>query len=626
MLDLMALGRTGVLAFQKALNVVGDNVANADTTGYVRRRAILTTQPMGRGGPLERVPLMGAGVRASALVRDVDALKQNAARVASGDQMRFAARLEWLERLEALATSAEVAERVGAFFNAATDLAAAPTQVAARTLFLAAADDAAGALASHGTELAQLSADVDAETRLSTRRVNDIAASLVKVNEQLRRGDEGDGSFANVMDTRDRLLAELADEARITVEEGDRGVVTVKLGFGPAAVTLVPRAGNAARIGVSPDGQVVWLNPEFTPEPLRLPASGRLAGLIEARGRIEQARAALDGTATQFAALANDWHTGGVDANGQPGEPLFGTIAIATVAGRANRSAAPVDVTLADGAVPDPSGYRLIVEAGGITLTRRDNSASVTGAGPLLVLDGLTVRIGGGAAIGDQWLMDGVSGARGLGLRPLVASDVAAGQPWLVDGRPGNAARTLPTIQRDASALALPGGDVTPPPWQIRAITGGLAEVYDPTGATLLATVPADGSLIEGPGVRFTVPADARDGDVFRITPTPAGAADNRNALDLAARRVMPGPNGTVEGRLDADLADVGAAVADSRRLENAAALLKDDAARANAAISGVDLEREAAELTRLQAAYRANAQILGVARDLFNEILGLTR
>uniref|UniRef100_UPI002E2906F0 flagellar basal body rod C-terminal domain-containing protein n=1 Tax=Sandarakinorhabdus rubra TaxID=2672568 RepID=UPI002E2906F0 len=85
-------------------------------------------------------------------------------------------------------------------------------------------------------------------------------------------------------------------------------------------------------------------------------------------------------------------------------------------------------------------------------------------------------------------------------------------------------------------------------------------------------------------------------------------------------------PNGTIEAALDGDLARIGADVADTRRLEAAAAALNEDAQRANAAVSAVDLETEAAELTRLQAAYRANAQVIGIARDLFDQILGLTR
>uniref|UniRef100_UPI0038B5020E FlgK family flagellar hook-associated protein n=1 Tax=Sandarakinorhabdus rubra TaxID=2672568 RepID=UPI0038B5020E len=235
-----------------------------------------------RGGPLERAPLAGAGVRVGSLTREVDALKVDAARIASGGEARYAARLDWLTRLEALATTADVAGRVGAFFDSATALAAAPTQVAARVAFLSAADDAAAAYAGHGADLERLADDVRAEASISVRRVNDLATALVRVNELLRQGDEGDVAAAGLLDNRDSLLADLATEVRITVQEGDRGVVTVKLGFGPSAVTLVPPVGNAARIGVAPDGQSVLLNPDHAPVPLRLPATGRLAGLLEA--------------------------------------------------------------------------------------------------------------------------------------------------------------------------------------------------------------------------------------------------------------------------------------------------------------------------------------------------------
>ena len=624
MMDLLALGRSGVLAFQTALNATGDNVANADTPGFVRRTVRLATSPTGRSSPFERATLSGAGVMVGGVGRAVDALKADAARVASSTQSRYEARLDWLQRLESLATTADVSGRVGAFFDSATALAAAPTQVAARVAFLAAADDAASAFAGHGADLERLGDDVRGETGLSVRRVNDLAAALARVNELLRRGQDGDIAALGLLDNRDKLLSELSDEVRITVAEGPRGVVTVKLGFGPSAVTLVPPVGNPERIGLSADGQSVLINPDHAPQPVRLPASGRLSGLIEAAAQITRARTALDAMATGFAGLVNDWHVQGIDAQGQPGEPLFATTAIRTTVGRANAGSAPVDVVLADGALPDPSGYRLIADGSGFTLARGDGSASVSGTGPLL-LDGLTVTVGPGADVGDQWLMEGLTGAQGLMLRTLQPQQVAAAVRWQVDGLPTNAARTLPMVVDDATALALPGGDVTPPPWQISVIAGGLAEVRGP-GGILLDTVPADGSLIEGPGIRFRIPADAAEGDAFRIAPTPPGSQDNGNALELGRLRLQPGPNGTPEAALDADLSTIGAGVADTRRLESAAAALRQDAVRANDAVSAVDLEVEAAELTRLQAAYRANAQVIGVARDLFNEILGLTR
>ena len=59
-------------------------------------------------------------------------------------------------------------------------------------------------------------------------------------------------------------------------------------------------------------------------------------------------------------------------------------------------------------------------------------------------------------------------------------------------------------------------------------------------------------------------------------------------------------------------------------RLAETAQGVRDDSARARDAVSGVDINQEAAELTRLQAAYRANAQVIAAARDMLDTLLGI--
>jgi flagellar hook-associated protein 1 len=54
MSDLLAIGTAGVRAMQAALAQVGDNVANADTPGYVRRSLRLATGPSSAGTLLSR--------------------------------------------------------------------------------------------------------------------------------------------------------------------------------------------------------------------------------------------------------------------------------------------------------------------------------------------------------------------------------------------------------------------------------------------------------------------------------------------------------------------------------------------------------------------------------------------
>jgi len=90
--------------------------------------------------------------------------------------------------------------------------------------------------------------------------------------------------------------------------------------------------------------------------------------------------------------------------------------------------------------------------------------------------------------------------------------------------------------------------------------------------------------------------------------------------------RTAPGPGGTIEASLDTSIARIASGVAATARLAATALAVRDDAARAADGISGVDLDREAAELTRLQTAYRANAQVISAARELFDTLLGAAR
>jgi flagellar hook-associated protein 1 FlgK len=492
--------------------------------------------------------------------------------------------------------------------------------VAARTLFLGAADQAAAGFRGHADDLERLEADITTATRSAAEEVNGLTRALARVNEELRRTQAGGTTAAGLLDTRDRLLGDLASLVRISVTEGDKGVVSVRLGSGAAAALIVPAVGNPVRIGVQDNagaGAEIVLDPGHDPTPLRLPASGRLAGLVEATRSVRAARADHDALAGRFAAALNDWHSAGTDALGQPGTPLFATETLKVRAGLANAGTAAVDISLADGASLFPGGYRLIRGASDFTLERGDGSASVSGPGPL-ILDGITLRLGPGAVPGDAWDLQPASGAAGLSLRQITAAGVAAARRFTVDAGVVNSTPALPTVFADPAAAGL----IPPPPWTILVTGPGAAEIIDPAG-TVLASVPADGSLIEGPGFRFSLPAGAV-GDSFRLALTGPASADNGHALALAGVRALAGPDGTLEAAQDAAMARMGAALSDTDRLAEAAAAVKDDTQRAADLVSGVDLNREAAELTRLQVAYRANAQVIATARALFDTIFGL--
>jgi flagellar hook-associated protein 1 FlgK len=420
MSDLLAIGAAGVRAMQAALAQVGDNVANADTPGYVRRSLRLATGPSGAGTPLSRDTSGGAGVVSGAIIRSSDALAVNSARIAAGSHARHAARTDWLDRLQTVLIGSDLDARIGGFFDAGSELAAMPTSSAARAIFLDRTDQAASAFRDLGAGLANLASNIADATNAATTRINAIAGAIGQVNIELRRTSEGGAAANGLLDSRDALLAELATEVRITVSTGPRGTAIVRIGSSGAAALLVSAEGNASRVGVrdTGSGPELLLDPTHAASPVQLPANGSLAGLMDAARQIAATASEIDALASRFGAAINAWHAAGTDALGDPGGALLATRGLAITPGRANAGSAAVDVRVSDDQLLSPGGYRLLRDASGWTLARSDGSASVTGPGDLL-LDGVTVRPGNGARDGDTWSLDIASGAAGLGLRPI---------------------------------------------------------------------------------------------------------------------------------------------------------------------------------------------------------------
>ncbi|WP_426164929.1 FlgK family flagellar hook-associated protein [Sandarakinorhabdus sp. DWP1-3-1] len=623
MTDLLGIGASGVRAYQAALAITGDNVANADTPGYVRRTVTLSTGPSGAGTPLSRDRSGGAGVLSGDIGRATDALKLTAARNAAGAAARFVASADWQTRLQGIVADSDLDARIGGLFDAATDLAAAPTSTAARVIFLDRAGQAAGSFSSLGASLAALADDIQAATDTGAGEVNAIVAALAGVNDELRRTQAGGNAANGLLDRRDTLLADLADRIRIDVTISDRGTATVRLGAGGGAPVLVPDKGAALRIAVrdGASGAELVLDPTHRAEVIRLPASGSLAGLIDAARQVTAARAEVDVLATRFATGVNAQAVAGTDALGDPGQPLFNTDGLSVRPGKANGGSAGIDVTIADGAALAPGGYRLLKDSAGWTLSRADGSATVTGPGTI-TLDGVTVRPGAGARDGDGWFLDPAGGAIGMSLRPIGPERLAVADRFIADADSGNRGDGAVVLDTDPAAAAF----VPQPPYRVTITAGGTADITDIATGTLLLSAPIDGSRIIGAGFGITLTGTPVAGDSFRILTTGAGSSDNGNALKFADVRAAIGPGGTIEASLDAGIARIGSSLAETDRLRATAMAVASDAALAADAVSGVDLDREAAELTRLQTAYRANAQVIAAARDLFDTLIGISR
>ncbi len=620
MSDLLSIGAAGVNAYRNALAVVGDNVANADTPGYVRRDLVITSSPVGGGDVLSRGLVSGSGAVAGAAVRVDDAFKTTVARNAGGDVARLSTRADWLTRLQTTFGSGatSLTSSIGGFFDAASTLSATPASLAARTVFLDAAGQTAARFRSTAAGLNALTADLHSAGAAAAENVNGITATLADVNTRLRRTGASGAASNALLDQRDQLLGSLARQLRITATTAANGTVSVRLGDGDNGPLLVDGS-TATRIGMQTGatGDQLVLNPTHEPIAVRLPASGGLAGLVEASRQVAATIVSVDALATRFAAAVNTQQQAGVDASGNDGTPLFTTRGLHVSAAGGNGGSATLDASIADAAPVSALGYTMRFDGSAWSLERGDGSGTVTGPGAL-TLDGVTVTASSGARAGDSFALSPVDGAGGLQVRPLAPSQVAVADRWLSDAGGANAGNVKLAVATDPAAAGLPAL----PAYRIDITSAATANVVDPASGTVLAAVAVDGTTIAGAGFSFTLSGGGVAGDSFRIQRNTGSSGDNGNIAAFGMVRIQAGTGGTIEGSLDATVTGIAGALSGTNALLSGATAVASDATRAADAVSGVDLDQEAARLQQLQAAYKACSQVIAVARDLFDTLL----
>ncbi|NOX52681.1 MAG: flagellar hook-associated protein FlgK, partial [Gammaproteobacteria bacterium] len=117
----------------------------------------------------------------------------------------------------------------------------------------------------------------------------------------------------------------------------------------------------------------------------------------------------------------------------------------------------------------------------------------------------------------------------------------------------------------------------------------------------------------------------AQAGDEYRIGFNSQGVGDNRNVLALALlaeERIVGDPPKTFAGVFAGLVQEIGAAASQVSVNKQAAAALLAQSESYRESVSGVNLDEEAANLIRYEQAYNASAQVISVARDMFNVLL----
>lgn len=630
-MSMISTALSGLIAAQRGLEATSNNVANAGTEGYVRRRT-LQVEAVTAGFGLTAD--LGSGVRVTDVQRLYDSFLADALRDTTSSEQRAQALADLTARLDNLLGNPDlgIGTSIQAFFAKAELLARDPTSAAGRQQLLLEGDSLAQRFSQLDSQLGALGDEIDRRLGDVTARINAIAASLADINATMARGTAGTNDLE---DRRDALLQELATQINATVVRDEGGGVTVMIGNGQplvlgnesARLELVADSFDPTRLQVTIDlaGQSVPVS--------RQVSGGALGGLLAFRSQsLDPARNELGLLATTLTQAFNLQHAQGADSYGTLGGAFFATGAPDVLDSAGNTGAATVTASIADATALAARDYVLLWNGSAWSLTDASTGAplAMTGSGTLadpFRFDGLAVSAGAGAAAGDRFMIRPVAGNAGrFGVAITDPAAIAAASP----------VRTTRSLANSSDAtISLAGiANVNDPALQqaveIRFEAAGTLRIFDSANNDLSGPLAyASGADLTFNGWTVRISGAAAAGDVFSVSASPPGSGDNANALALAA---VPGRGFLGGGQVSVDhlaarlVSTVGATALRHRQDLDVQAGLREQAQVDLDAVAGVNLDEEAANLLRYQQAYQAASKVIAVSDELFRSLLGMLR
>jgi len=624
--DLLSIGVSGLLAYRKALDTAGHNIANVNTPGYSRQRVELGSRI---GGP-QGDGYIGAGVSSNTVKRLADALITTRLQGDSSAYSRaetfsgIASRVDsWLSD-----TDSGLTRPLQSFYDALSGLSSNPGSSAARQTLLSAGQSLASRYSDMQSQFDGLETEINQRLTQTADEVTRYAKQVADLNERivLAKGQAGGQPPNDLLDQRDSLIKEIASRIGITTTDQDDGGINVFTGSGQALV--LGRQANSLTVG--DDAYASGRKELFFSGGQNITAQtsgGVIGGLLDARRELlDPLRNDLGRMAAGLAEAMNEQHAQGMDAKGQMGGDFFADIGGSVYGARANTGNATVSVGLSDAGALTGDDYNLSYNGSGWQLTRARDGSSValTGsgtAGDPLRAEGLSLTVGGTPAAGDRYLVKPTAqGASQLRVAITDASRIAAASPVRASAALSNTgSATVSSIGvSDASNSSLLSGVTI-------QFTG--PNTYSVNGSGSFAF--AAGDSIEVNGWSLKLSGSPASGDSFSVSANTAGSNDNGNARALAKLSTVGVLDGGRSTLADSQAALVGRAGAQAQQASlqvDAQAAVKAQTETEQASMSGVNLDEEAADLVRYQQAYQAAARVIAVANEVFQSLLDAAR
>jgi flagellar hook-associated protein 1 FlgK len=639
----LSIGVSGLNAAMVGLTTTSHNIANVSTDGYNRQVivqesnfSLLTGSGfVGQGTHVETVKR----IYSQFLSQQVLSAQTSAAEMDS-----YSAQISQIDNVLAN-TSSGLGSALSGFFSGIQAVAADPSSIPARQSMLSTAQTLVARFHSLDQRMSEIRSGVNGQITSEVSSITSYASQIADINERILLAQAGsDNQQPNdLLDQRDRLISELNQHVQVTTLTQSDGTVNVFFGNGqPLVVGTDAYSLGTEAAADDPERMVVVIR---TPggTSIQVPESqitgGTLGGLISFRSEsLDSAQNALGRIAISLAQTFNNQHQLGQDLTGTLGEDFF-SVSGPTVYSSTG-STGSLTATFSSSAATDlkTSDYQLAYNGGIYTLTRLSDNYTWSGASLTTMIDSdgnLAAEgfdLSGTPAAGDTFKIEPTrAGASSIGVVITDTRNIAAAAPM----------RTAADVENTGTGSISSGSVNSPAPpdanlQQTVTITFVDATHFNVSGTGTgnpTGVAYTSGDPITYNGWTIQISGAPASGDVFTVERNASGVADSRNAVALAALQttdtMIGGSAGTggTASYLEAYaqlVSEVGNKTREVNSIGESQQALADTAIATQQAMSGVNLDEEAANLIRFQQAYQASAKVIEISSKLFDSILAL--
>jgi flagellar hook-associated protein 1 len=547
-----------------ALQVVGQNIANANTPGYLREEVVLQPAATQQLGNL----ILGMGVEVEGVVQKVDKFLQERLRSAVSDSANTDTVQQSYSQLEAavnaLSNSSDLSTSMNDFFNSISEILNEPADITVRSQAVSNGQALAQNISLMSRQVAGLRSNANDKIRNMAGEINNLTEQISQLNVKiaaLQGGSDSKSDAVGLTDLREEALESLAKLINIQSVEQPNGSLTVYSGDAylvngdisrPVYVVSVSDKGySAAEIHIVDNDEKIN------------PTTGELRGLIDSRDKVLGGfQDQLDDFAQTLTFEFNKIYSSGQGLNGY--STLTSTNGVDDASMALNDAGLPF--------TPQNGSFTVLVKN-----TKADSTTSTT---IQINLDGL----GHDTTLED--LNNALNNVNGI------HSQILTGGKLKIDST------------SDDSEIAFANDN-----------SGLLAAL----GLNVFFT----GTSANNIGVSAAVTADAGK---FAASQNGIGAGTD-NAVIMANFVAQPidSHNGeSLEAIYDRMIAGVAQGSAAAQTIANGATAFESSLRSQQTAISGVNLDEEAVKMITYQRSFQASAKYIATVSDLLNILVQL--